>query len=932
MRPLAATLLATAFTCAAAGQAGADTERLAVRISWGHLAADVTDYRVTAKASTGLVITSLTPQLFEGGDALKAGVTQTRAGKGDADGIALAVEYSNEAATVTQNVHILWTDLIAASDADTARRLLRDPAFKSPRPALTIQLDADGVRGFTVTVDQLIAEQAIWIPSLDVYVAAGDAPRLFADHLRTLEARKGQRILDRVRVEPEATYALYTARWADMGNPAYSNPQTRGPGHIVGLTWDSAIPKFGIDRGAGVWSDEGNPDKLRFWFAVGEMGKGITDTWRSQRLTDGLPILTTVFEDDGVRYEVEQFAYPLHGPPTERRGDIAMVLLQRLTLRELRGSARSLPVSFTHRRELGSYFDGTIVAERQGDTTLFRERGRRGVLLAVQGAGETPWSGGADYQQKQKRLDATAFVDLPANGSRQFVVKLPSPLVAESEAGTLAAIDYAVARETTLQFWSDYVARGARFNVPEPAVNELFRASLWHALRLPRRHGGAGPDVAIDLPYSNFAYSQTGTPWPVNQAVYVDYMLYDLRGYHATAQEELRAQFRNQEHDGHVSGYANWLVYTPAMLYATAQNYLLSNDRSAFEQLLPESLRAMDWCLAQLARSARGEGAARGLVRGPLNDLTGQGVWAFNQAYLFAGLDLFGRALERHGHPRAAEARAAAGALREAIARGFGAASARSPIVQLRDGTWTPYVPAEALTPRRLLDQWYATDVDTGAVHLLRLKALPAQGTLADALLHDHEDNLFYKGWGIANEPVYNQHATAYLLRDEPDAVVRAFYSYMASAFSHSVFEPVEHRWTHGQYFGPPSTDGAWFELYRNMLVHERDDDALVIAQATPRAWLRDGQKIELARAPTYYGALTATIESRAGAAELHADLEMPRGKVPATLLVRFRHPERKRMQTVTVNGQPWTDLDVAGEWVRIPNPRATRYAIVVRY
>ena len=173
-------------------------------------------------------------------------------------------------------------------------------------------------------------------------------------------------------------------------------------------------------------------------------------------------------------------------------------------------------------------------------------------------------------------------------------------------------------------------------------------------------------------------------------------------------------------------------------------------------------------------------------------------------------------------------------------------------------------MPAEALTPRRLLDQWYATDVDTGAVHLLRLKALPARGVLADALLHDHEDNLFYKGWGIANEPVYNQHATAYLLRDEPEAVVRAFYSYMASAFSHSVFEPVEHRWTHGQYFGPPSTDGAWFELYRNMLVHERDDDVLVLAQATPRAWLRDGQKIELERVPTYYGALSATIESRA--------------------------------------------------------------------
>ena len=165
---------------------------------------------------------------------------------------------------------------------------------------------------------------------------------------------------------------------------------------------------------------------------------------------------------------------------------------------------------------------------------------------------------------------------------------------------------------------------------------------------------------------------------------------------------------------------------------------------------------------------------------------------------------------------------------------------------------------------------------------------------MADSLLNDHEDNLFYKGWGIANEPVYNQHATAYLLRDEPEAVVRAFYSYMASAFSHSVFEPVEHRWTHGQYFGPPSTDGAWFELYRNMLIRERDDDTLVIAQATPRAWLQDGQRIELERVPTYFGAVSATIESRARAGEIRADVTDAGSRKPAALLVRFRHPEQE--------------------------------------
>jgi hypothetical protein len=87
----------------------------------------------------------------------------------------------------------------------------------------------------------------------------------------------------------------------------------------------------------------------------------------------------------------------------------------------------------------------------------------------------------------------------------------------------------------------------------------------------------------------------------------------------------------------------------------------------------------------------------------------------------------------------------------------------------------------------------------------------------------------------MANEPVYNPQATAYLLRDDPKAAIRAPYSYMACAFSHSVLEPEEHRWTWGEYFGPPSTDGAWFELYRHRLIHERDDDTLLLLQATPR-------------------------------------------------------------------------------------------------
>ncbi|MBI3698273.1 MAG: hypothetical protein HY238_25975, partial [Acidobacteria bacterium] len=611
-----------------------------------------------------------------------------------------------------------------------------------------------------------------------------------------------------------------------------------------------------------------------------------------------------------------------------------MVLLQKVRLTELHGTARQVPVTMNHRRQLPAYADSSILAEKHKDAMVFRESGYRRVLFSLQGAdGEGRWAGATDYQRELKRVNATVLVDLAANGSRELVVKLPSPMVEKENLETLLALDYAVARAATLDFWSRWGSRGAQFEVPEKAVNDLFRASLWHALRLPRRHGGAQENVRIDLPYSNFAYSQTGTPWPVNQAVYVDYMLYDLRGNHAVSTEELLAQFsNNQEENGRVNGVANWLVYTPGMLYAVAKNFLLSRDRGALDRLLPHSLKALDWCLGQLKDASGREGSSRGLAAGPLNDGTGQGVWAFNQAYLFAGLNLFGRTLEQIGHPRAQEALAAARTLEQSIERGFAAASLRSPLVQLRDHTWIPYVPSEALTHRRILDQWYPTDVDTGALHLVRLGALAADSRLAESLLHDHEDNLFWKGWGLANEPVYNQQGTAYLLRDDPKAAIRTFYSYMAGGFSHSVFEPVEHRWTHGQYFGPPSTDGAWFELYRNMLVCELDDRTLLLAQATPRKWLEHGKKIEVRRAPTHYGSISLTIESQADSGRILATVELDDQIRPDSLLLRLRHPQEKPIRAMTVNGRNWADFDTRKEWVRIRGLTERRYSIVAEY
>ena len=561
---------------------------------------------------------------------------------------------------------------------------------------------------------------------------------------------------------------------------------------------------------------------------------------------------------------------------------------------------------------------------------MLEEDAHRNVLLAINAEGaKLAWAGVQEQNQKAKRVDITLSIPLPAGGTREFFVTLPSPTISLDGREAFAHLDYAAARARTLEFWSSYLARGAQFNVPEQAVNDLFRANLWHALMLPRRHS----DGEIDLPYSNFAYSQTGTPWPINQAVYVDYMLYGLRGYNKIAIEELQAIYHNnQEFNGRVNGFAHWLAYTPGMLYAVAQDYLLSNDRQSFEKVLPDTLKALDWSMAQIREASAVPGSTQGLVAGPLNDVTGSGYWAFNQAYLYAGVELMGKALERDGDPRAPECLRVAQAYRAALERAMSMATVQSPLVQLRDHTWIPYVPSNAALPGRNFGQWYPSDVDTGATHLLRLRALSAQGPLAESLLNDQEDNLFLHGWGLANEPVYNQQATAYLLRDDVKAAIRAFYSLMAGGFSHGAYEPVEHRWRWGQYFGPPSTDGAWFELYRNMLVREVDDHTLLLAQATPRAWLKDGQEISVKDAPSWLGKISFEVTSHADEGKIDASFQLDSSRAETTVLLRLRHPQGKVLRQVTVNGKPWKDFDAQKEWVKIPAAGREVYSIVATY
>lgn len=894
-----------------------------LKLTWGHRSASLRLFRV-GFLTNQVAITGLEPSGFEAGDTLEGGVCVTRAGGGDVDGLTFVVAWPAPVQP-RRKVHSIWQHLLEHGEPGQIRRLQEDPGLQPDAPVLTVVLAEDGTRGFSLGLEQLLRHRALWLPDQDVFVTLADAPVDWVEHLSSLQ---GQRVLDRVMQGPESTLAQWTSQWEDVGNPNEWNPPwettwlgTRG--HLVGTAArHGSLYKFGIDRWASVRPDFASPHRFRF----DPLWPGCR--WTGQRIVDGLPLVVTTLEREGQRCELEQFAAVLPGAGPVRRGEVPSVFLTRVSL------TGSGPVSLGFRLATGNTNRHPELREVAGCPSVV-DRQTDAVWLRIEpGPGLAVRARAPIEDTQDPRLEFDVVGELAVGQPRTVVLKLASPVAAGQRVETLAETDHDTARRDIIAYWEDWLAQGARFEVPETEVNHLFRANLWHALVLPRHRTDEQGVARTDLPYSNFAYGQYNADWPINQAVYVNYMIHGLRGHFAVAEAELAAMFHTQQRDdGRVGGYAEWGVYTPSLLYTVGQNYLLSDDRAAFDRLLPAALRALDWCEREIARGQDSPGAP-GLIVAPLNDLTHEArAWAFPNAYFVAGLEVWGRALARHGHPRADSTLALAAKLRADVEKAFARASVKSPVVQLADGTWQNYVPCDAMTPRRLLDEWYPTDVDTGALHLSRLAAMDPRGWLTTALLHDHEDNLFLHQRGMANEPVYNQQATAYLLRDEPEAAIRAFYSMMACAFSHHQYSPLEHRWAWGQYFGPPSTDGAWFELYRNMLLNElHDPHTLFVGQAIPRAWLADGSRVAVERAPTYYGPVNLHIDSAASQGRLTARIEFLSDRRPGLLRIRLRHPERKALRAVTVNGEAWTGFDAVREWVRLPNPTQAVYTVVAQY
>ena len=313
-------------------------------------------------------------------------------------------------------------------------------------------------------------------------------------------------------------------------------------------------------------------------------------------------------------------------------------------------------------------------------------------------------------------------------------------------------------------------------------------------------------------------------------------------------------------------------------------------------------LKAIEWTQRQRAltrkRNASGKTPPEwGLLpAGHLEDNGDWGYWFSVNAYCVAGMQETAAALEDIGHPEAQRVRDQAEAYRQELRAAVQQATERAPVAQMRDGTYSPYVPTRAgqrfrgFGPLRV--QFYSRygqpdvlpcyrlsatrEVLYGAMILLNLKVFNPNEPIAEWILDDWEDNLtlssaggfnvhgftddayWFSQGGLVFQPNLQNPALVYLHRREIPAAIRTMYNGFFSCLYPEVHTLTEEyrEWKHasGPFYKSPD-EARFVNRLRDALVLEVGDE-LWLAVGTPRRWLASGPGVRVDRLNSYFGPL----------------------------------------------------------------------------
>ncbi len=89
------------------------------------------------------------------------------------------------------------------------------------------------------------------------------------------------------------------------------------------------------------------------------------------------------------------------------------------------------------------------------------------------------------------------------------------------------------------------------------------------------------------------------------------------------------------------------------------------------------------------------------------------------------------------------------------------------------------------------------------------------------------------------------------------------------------------------------------------MVLEDSDEDRLYLAKGVPRQWVASGKRIGIEQAPTRWGRVSFTLQTKLESGAVTGEVEFAGAKPPAELNFKLRLPVNTKLRRVTVNGRP---------------------------
>ena len=616
-----------------------------------------------------------------------------------------------------------------------------------------------------------------------------------------------------------------------------------------------------------------------------------------------LPIVIASYETGGVQYRETAFA---HQPEGESGGwDIAFVSFDITNI-----SSQSRPAAVSVRTVRN---DGSAVAYQPG--TIRNDAGD--VLVAADAGGTFDTSAG--------RLDYR--FNLAPRATRRLVFKIP--YVPDSkglvQAPTSKKFDEAHAK--VVAHWQSLIDKGSSIEVPEPRINDI-----WRALLLQNYVLADGPRFTYG---SGLRYNDSTYPYENGFASHV-FAMFGHTDYANTLQNEFPRMAVTREGGGRKYQNRRAMV-----LHHLLENYRLSGKRDLFEQWKNDYYRVAEEIISDRRSTMVEVNGEKPLNYGILPpDKPGVDVQASTQVvYVLAhsitncqGLQDFGRFLVVTGIDRdrgerymkeAADFRAS---LMTAMRRAAIRLPGRPPFVDLQtlffkqtpeygpepyddlalgrlQGTYFHYwvdmqLHFNFFNPDDDVAQWLTDYVQQRNGFVLGLTRARAQTGHAGWInnVYDAGYYNFRLRQGKIDEFLFGLYTKF--------AFGMSRYTYVASEGSPFIGYNTENGGFVGADYSFPNSaaNADTLLMLRNALVLEELKDnletgRLSLMRGAPHAWLEPGKRIRVSKMNTYFGPITYSVQASNGRAK--AEIDPPPGDWK-TLDVHFR----RALRSVTVNGK----------------------------